>query len=55
MDLTILGSSYKWNQTVIVHTYCTLEDIFTVNLYVRETDCTSRPPVILNSYLFYTQ
>ena len=32
MNLTILGTSYKWNQTVFVCTYCILECIFSVNL-----------------------
>ena len=32
LNLTILGNSYKWNQTVFVCTYCILECIFNVNL-----------------------
>ena len=32
MNLTILGTSYKWNQTAFVCTYCILECIFNVNL-----------------------
>ena len=31
MNLTILGTLYKWNQTVFVCTYCVLECIFKVN------------------------
>ena len=30
MALTILGTSYKWNQTVLVCSYCVLECIFKV-------------------------
>ena len=32
MNSTLLGTSYKWNQTVFVCTYCILECIFKVNL-----------------------
>ena len=41
MNLTILSTSYKWNQTVFVCTYFILECIFKVNLlYFLQTDCT---------------
>ena len=60
MNLTVLGTSCKWNQTVFVFTYCILERIFKIALiFVLQTDYAFSPrpralPYILIRYLLYT-
>ena len=53
LNLTILGTSYKWNQTVFVWNQtvsnCMLECIFKFNLmYVLQTDC--NPPMLYSTF-----